>query len=296
MKRFVAAFGVIVLLLGASCKRRETIRIQPQNPHSDVAVIAETFPSRNIWMDVRATRHSRGWSNEVAVLDHRFLLTSGQQGTCRQTTIRLDVAPVANEDGTIVVSLGLIELPENPEGLYRQPFEVVLLDGQTTTMELGSVTFTLFATTDLETLADWDRRKPYTFVEGTYLLHPRYHFVSGDTLKFTDGSVLSFPETKGGSGPPQKGRYRVDGEKLTLTFDGPDARTRILHHRIVDLVHLLIEDELVARFDAHHELELEKLDGYYFHGEAMPFWNTWWKSVMDSHPGLEKLFPQYLRY
>jgi hypothetical protein len=278
----ITAVAMALLSISSSCKRSST---------SARPTARATPPVAPVWLDARITRSRDGFfADDTFLISHRFTVPSGEQATYDDGDLRLEVAPKSNGDSTLTIAATFADHRDKSAPIQTQ---VTVVDGHATTHQAGGIRFNFLATTNPKLFASLDAAIPHTtFMEGTYVLPPTYF--AGASYTFEHGSLTVSGFTDAGPQPaPQKGRYQIDGERITLNLSSPTARVQTLNHRTVDGVHLLLRDNLVATFDAQQRLPSEELYGFYIliPPETQDFME-WWRSLAKNHPALAKLLPE----
>lgn len=229
------------------------------------------------------------------LLSHRFATASGDSSTYDRGSLRLTVAPKTNADRTITVTATLTEAADTNTPTRTETGSITFMDGRAGTHQVGGIRFMFTVTTDPQLLASLDSPgPPVTFVEGTYVLPPGN--VAGADYTFDRGGFVAqgftdtFPQP-----PPERGPYHADGERIVLSYDGATARIYTLNHRIIDGIHLLINDQLVAAFDSQQRPSppIESPYGrlYVLMPPHTDNFMDWWQSLPKNHPNFTKLLP-----
>lgn len=229
------------------------------------------------------------FSEDFTLLSHRFTVASGGRATYDDRGLRLEVAPKSNGDSTFTIVSTFAEHSDTSAPARTQ---VTVVDGRATTHQVGGIRFIFLATTNPKLFESVDAAIPrITFVDGIYVQAPGSF--AGDSYTFERGSFTCFGFTDAGpQPPPEKGRYQSDGERIILSFDGASAPTRVFTHHIVDGVHFLIDDHLVAATAPQKRIHYGPLFGYYIlqpsHADD---YFEWWRSIPKHHPEFAKQFP-----
>ena len=244
--------------------------------------------------DARITRsRDNFFSEDFLLVAHRFATASGQRTRHDHGSVRLEVSPHDNGDGTITIASTVTEHSATAVPTTTEAPSVTVVDGQTGTHQVNGVRFTFRATGNPRIAAvDYKCPSRYILPTGPLRLPPSYF--GGDSYTFERGDFTATGFTDAGpQPPPQKGRYEVNGERIILSFDSTSARTRTFNHRIADGVHLLIDDKLLVTFDSEQRLLREPLCGFYILMPAQTHdYMDWWRSLPKDHPNFARLLPE----
>ena len=290
VKRSIAAAVLGLLAISSSCERRSISEQRTATP----------APSPTpLWLVARITRsRDRFVSENFLLLSHRFASASGESSTYDGGGLRLTVAPKIVAERTITVTATLTEAADTNKPTKTETGPITFIDGQVGTHQVGGIRFTFAVTANPQLLASLDPPgPPVTFVEGTYVSPPN----GFSALNYTfdrGGFVAQSSSDADLRGQSEKGRYHPDGKRIILSYDGPDARTYTLNHRIIDGIHLLINDQLVAAFDSQQSLSPPNDSPFGFYILMPPHTDNfmdWWESLPKKHPKFAKLLPGYFR-
>jgi hypothetical protein len=279
MKRSFAAPGLVALsVICLSCDRSGTSARSLRTP---------THPPVPIWLDAQITSSSGDYYEEGTPLAaHRFVTASGNHDRYEKPersvtppwfppkiahrSIRLDVAPKYNGDGTITIASTLTEGFDTKAPVTTEAPSVTVVAGHAATHQVGGIRFTFLATTDPRYFEIMDPAPPSgTFLEGTYA------GVTGQSYIFDCNQVatVNYSDT----GPPEleRGRYlyRVDDESITLSFGITGTRVVQLKHGIVDGVHLVWTENPGG--SRNYSILVSSAEKSY---------DDWWRSLCRNHP------------
>lgn len=226
------------------------------------------------------------------MLKEHFAATSGRTSNYDDHDLHLMITPRSNGDKTISISATLREDVQPDTHIVRHIPGITVIDGKTTTHQDREYLFTFLATTDPKFFPLTDPQHPpqtwsapTTFTGGTYTMIPM-SFV-GQTFKFEHGKFISHTWADSGGEHEYRGRYQVDGERITVRFFDDERADLILRHLVVDDVDVLMFTG--ERPDGLAPFSIDSGGCYVLiSSDGVADFARWWDNLLTTHPGFAK--------